>query len=67
MSPVILRILQLLLLVLIQAVILFGCAGALYWPSAWFPVPGYLACQDVPVTRNSHGDTGLWLNSFSQF
>src|SRR5512140_3102242 len=36
MSPILLRILQLLLLVLIQAVILFGCAGTLHWPSAWW-------------------------------
>jgi protein-S-isoprenylcysteine O-methyltransferase Ste14 len=36
MSPILLRILQLLLLVLIQAVILFGCAGTLYWSAAWW-------------------------------
>lgn len=36
MSPILLRILQLSLLVLIQAVILFGCAGTLNWPAAWW-------------------------------
>src|SRR5512139_2674423 len=43
MSPVVLRILQLLLLVLIQAVILFGSAGTLYWPAAWWYLGLYVA------------------------
>lgn len=41
-SPVLLRILQLLLLVLVQAVLLFVSAGTLYWPAAWLYLGLYL-------------------------
>lgn len=43
MSPVLLRILQLLLLVFIQALILFGCAGTLIWPAAWWYLGLYVS------------------------
>jgi protein-S-isoprenylcysteine O-methyltransferase Ste14 len=36
MSPVLLRMLQLLVLVLIQAALLFFSAGTLAWPAAWW-------------------------------
>lgn len=36
MSPIFQRVLQLLLLILIQAFLLFGAAGTLYWPAAWW-------------------------------
>jgi protein-S-isoprenylcysteine O-methyltransferase Ste14 len=42
MSPLLRRILQLLGLVLIQAVILFACAGTLAWPAAWWYLGLYL-------------------------
>jgi protein-S-isoprenylcysteine O-methyltransferase Ste14 len=42
MSPVALRIIQLLGLVLVQVVILFGCAGSLKWSAGWWYTGLYL-------------------------
>jgi protein-S-isoprenylcysteine O-methyltransferase Ste14 len=36
MSPILRRILQLLVLVLLQAAILFVSAGTIYWPAGWW-------------------------------
>ena len=43
MSPVLKRIYQLLLIVLVQAAILFLCAGSLTWAAGWWSVGLYLA------------------------
>jgi protein-S-isoprenylcysteine O-methyltransferase Ste14 len=42
MSPILLRILQLLVLVLLQAALLFGCAGTLYWIAGWLYIGLYV-------------------------
>jgi protein-S-isoprenylcysteine O-methyltransferase Ste14 len=42
MSPIIQRILQLLVLVLLQAVLLFASAGTIYWPAGWLYIGLYL-------------------------
>jgi protein-S-isoprenylcysteine O-methyltransferase Ste14 len=43
MSPVISRIFQLLGMVLVQAILLFGCAGTLEWSAGWWYTGLYLA------------------------
>jgi protein-S-isoprenylcysteine O-methyltransferase Ste14 len=42
MSPILLRILQLLVLVLLQAVLLFASAGNLRWPAGWWYIGLYV-------------------------
>jgi hypothetical protein len=42
MSPIFRRILQLLVLVLIQAVILFASAGSLAWAAGWWYIGLYV-------------------------
>jgi protein-S-isoprenylcysteine O-methyltransferase Ste14 len=43
MSPVLRRASQLFLLVALQAVLLFVCAGSLYWSAGWWYIGLYLA------------------------
>lgn len=42
MSPILARILQLLLLVIVQAILLFACAGSLRWQAGWWYIGLYL-------------------------
>jgi len=42
MSPIIRRILQLMVLVLLQAVLLFGSAGSVHWPAGWWYIGLYV-------------------------
>jgi hypothetical protein len=41
MSPILRRVLQLLLLVLLQAVLLFFSAGTVRWPAGWWYIGLY--------------------------
>jgi protein-S-isoprenylcysteine O-methyltransferase Ste14 len=47
MSPILKRIIQLLILVLVQAVCLFASAGTLRWPAAWWYLGLYLALLGI--------------------
>ena len=42
MSPILLRFLQLLVMVLIQAILLFASAGTLSWPAGWWYIGLYV-------------------------
>jgi len=47
MSPILKRVSQLVLLVAVQAVLLFVCAGTLYWSAGWWYISLYLVLLSV--------------------